>query len=756
LDRGGGVTYHVSVKALCSFTAKRGDLDMRFTPAPSALDGIQGHRIVASRRGSNYKAELSLQTEVGELTVRGRADGYDVGAARLDECKTFRGDFDRIPSNRHALHWAQVQTYGAQLCRRDALSEVELALVYFDIDNQEETILKERFTAARLEALFAERCEQFAAWARFESARSELRNASLRSMQFPFEFHAGQRQLADAVYRAAATSECLLAQAPTGVGKTLGTLFPMLKALGEGKLDKVFYLTAKGTGRALALDGVRKLQDAGAKVRVLDLVAREKACANPGRQCNGDSCPLAKGFYDRLGSARAAARDLTTMDQSSICRVALAHEVCPYYLSQEMVRWADVVVADYNHYFDHGGLLHTMTLEDDWRVGVLIDEAHNLIDRGRDMYSITITEDECAAALAIAPRQIKSEIAAMMRAIDSVVDVQEDTYAAYDELPRVVVRTVKAASVRLGELATQQPNAVPPQLLEFYFAVLQFCRLAEEFGEHSLFDLQRDERAGQTSISIRSVIPGAYLRRKFADAECAVLFSATLSPAVFYRDVLGLPKETVFLDAPSPFSRAQLTVNVAANISTRYKNRLMTLTAIVDLMGEQYKRAPGNYMFFASSFEYLAQVWAMFTLKHRDVRCWAQQRVMNDKARSQFIAEFDKPEGGIAFAVLGGAFAEGIDLIGDRLIGAFIATIGLPQRNPINDAMAERMETVFGSGFNYVYLYPGMRKVVQAAGRVIRSRSDSGSIHLIDERYGSEEVIDLLPTWWEVARQQDF
>lgn len=744
--------YSVSVKALCSFTAKRGDLDMRFTPAPSALEGMQGHRIVASRRGAGYKAELPLMAEQGTLVVRGRADGYDADARRIDECKTFRGEFSRIPGNRHSLHWAQVQTYGAQLCRREGLDAVELALVYFDIDNQEETILTEHFTAARLEGLFAHRCEQFAEWARYEIARIEVRNASLRAMQFPFEFHKGQRQLADAVYRAAKKSECLLAQAPTGVGKTLGTLFPMLKALGEAKLDKVFYLTAKGTERVLALDGVRKLQSAGAKLRVLDLVARDKACANPGRLCNGESCPLAKGFYDRLEGARAVARELSVMDQATIRRVALAHQVCPYYLSQEMVRWTDVVVADYNHYFDHGGLLHTMALEDDWRVGVLVDEAHNLIDRGRDMYSITISVDECAAALAVAPAFVKADIGALMRAMDDLVHAQEHTYASYDELPRTLVRTIKAVSVRLGEFTTRHADAIAPQLLEFYFAALQFCRLAENFAEHSLFDLQ--QAGDEISISIRSVIPGAYLRQKFADTECAVLFSATLSPATFYRDVLGLPRETTFLDAPSPFVSSQLQVHIASSISTRYQNRIATLEAIVDLMNQQYRRVPGNYMFFASSFEYLAQVWAMFTLKHRDIRCWAQQRMMNDQARSQFIEQFEKSSGGIGFAVLGGAFAEGIDLIGERLIGAFIATIGLPQRNAINDAMAERMETVFGSGFNYVYLYPGLRKVVQAAGRVIRSRFDSGSIHLIDERYGNEEVIELMPAWWGIEPEE--
>lgn len=743
--------YHVSVKALCSFTAKRGDLDTRFTPAPSALDGIQGHRIVAARRGVGYKTEVSLQAQEGSLTVRGRADGFDVDTQRIDECKTFRGDFTRIPANRHSLHWAQVQTYGAQLCRRDGLSEVELALVYFDIDKQVETVLSERLSASDLQTMFVERCRQFTAWAEAELSRIEHRNTTLLAMQFPFAFQKGQRQLADAVYRAAARSQRLLAQAPTGVGKTLGTLFPMLKALGEGKVDKIFYLTAKGTGRASALDGVRKLREAGADVRVLDLVARQKACANPGKQCNGESCPLARGFYDRLGEARSAARELRTLDQGSIREIALAHSICPYYLSQEMVRWCDIVIADYNHYFDHGGLLHSMTLEDDWRVGLLIDEAHNLIDRGREMYSVTIAATQCELAIAVAPKQIKPEIGAVISSMRSATNSQEAAFGVFEEVPRPLMRSFKTVAARLGELAGQQPDLISPPLLDFYFSALQFCRLAEGFAEHSLFEIRSNGRGGSCSVGIRSVIPGAYLKRKFDDAQSAVLFSATLSPAAFYRDVLGLPNDTALLDAPSPFSSDQLRVHIAADISTRYRNRASSLSAVVEIIYAQYHRAPGNYMFFASSFEYLAQVWALFSLNHREIRCWSQQRVMDQKARDQFLAEFDKRSGGIGFAVLGGAFAEGIDLIGDRLIGAFIATIGLPQTNAINEAMAQRMQTVFGNGFNYVYLYPGLRKVVQAAGRVIRSTHDYGSIHLIDERYGSEEVLGLMPAWWAIG-----
>lgn len=745
------MNYTVSVKALCSFTAKRGDLDTRFTPAPSAMEGIQGHRIVATRRGGGYQTEVSLQSEQGMLMVRGRADGYDPRVPRIDECKTYRGDFERLPKNRLTLHWAQVQTYGAQLCRREGLAEVELALVYFDIDEQTEQVLTERFCAPQLEALFVERCGRFAQWANNELQRRTDRNVSLAQLVFPYEFHGGQRQLANAVYRAAAHAECLLAQAPTGVGKTLGTMFPMLKAMGEGKVDKVFYLTAKGTGRGLAMDGVRQLQRGGAAVRALDLVAREKACVYPGRECHGESCPLARGFYDRLDGARKAASACQVLDQAAVREIALCHQICPYYLSQEMVRWCDVVVADYNHYFDHGGLLHAMTLEEDWKVGLLIDEAHNLIERGRDMYSSDLSLAACRAALAVAPKALRQVLGTVERGLISSIDRQEVLYAAYDEVPKDLVRGLKNAVAAVGEYAVHRPDALAHGLQEFYFEAVRFCRLAEGFAEHSLFDLQRDASGEEASLGIQSVIPGSYLQRKFNDAHCSILFSATLSPAIFYRDVLGLSKDTVFLDAPSPFRSDQLEVQVASHISTRYRQRTATLTAIVELVETQYRRAPGKYLFFASSFEYLAQVWALFTLRNRHVRCWSQQRIMTEVARAQFISEFDAPEPGIGFAVLGGAFAEGIDLVGDRLIGAFIATLGMPQANSLNNAMAERMELAFGEGFNYVYLYPGIRKVVQAAGRVIRSTSDTGSVHLIDARYSEEEIVALLPSWWSVT-----
>jgi DNA excision repair protein ERCC-2 len=529
------------------------------------------------------------------------------------------------------------------------LTEIDLSLVYFDIDSQEETVLTERYSDKALDALFVERCELFKAWVAQELDHKELCNTQLAQLKFPYEsFHSGQRQLADAVFHAAARAECLLAQAATGVGKTLGTLFPMLKAMSLAKLDKIFYLTAKSTGRELALDALRTLQRTAPSIRMLELVAREKACAQPDKECNGESCPLARGFYDKLAAARSAALRLPIMNQTSLRKLALDHELCPYYLSQEMVRWSDVVVGDYSYYFDHGGLLHTLTLESDWRVGLLVDEAHNLIDRARDMYSATLDWAAGSTARASAPPSLRGAIDAVMKHWDAFAHRQETQYAAYDELPKDVVLALKAASVRIGEYSIRHADVLPPALLEFYFAALKFNRLADVFSEHSIFDIVRHPDGEASTLNLRNVIPGYFLKSRFEDAHCAVLFSATLSPMKFYRDVLGLPKETNSLDAASPFTSDQLSVRIASHISTRYRNRTATAMALVELIEAQYTHEPGNYLFFASSFDYLAQVWTLFKIRNRSVRCWTQSRTMTEADRKRFVARFDESDRGIA------------------------------------------------------------------------------------------------------------
>ena len=312
----------------------------------------------------------------------------------LEEVKTFKGDLDLMPANHRHLHWAQAKVYGALLCRQFDLAELTVSLVYFDIGRQQEAPpLSQQCTATELQAFFEALCERFVAWADDELAHRERRNAALTSLRFPHhEFRAGQRDLAKAVFNAARLGRCLLAQAPTGIGKTIATLFPMLKACPVQELDKVFFLTAKGSGRSLALNALETIRHShpGMPLRVIELVAREKSCEHPDKVCHGESCPLARGFYDRLPAARTAAVSAGVLTRESLREIALAHAVCPYYLGQEVARWCDVIVGDYNHFFDSAAMLHGLTLANAWRVGVLVDEAHNLVDRARAMYSASL------------------------------------------------------------------------------------------------------------------------------------------------------------------------------------------------------------------------------------------------------------------------------------------------------------------------------------------------------------------------------
>jgi Rad3-related DNA helicase len=746
--------YTVGVRALCEFTAKQGDLDLRFTPAPTAQEGIAGHAVVAARRGEHYRPEVTLEGDYGLLHVRGRADGYDPDQNLIEEVKTFRGQFSSIPDNHRHLHWAQLRIYGHLMCEQLDVQEVNLALVYFDIGTQQETVLRETRSRAELKAFFEDHCGRFIAWAEQEMRHRERRDAALAEMRFPHaEFRPGQRQLAEAVFRANTGKRCLLAQAPTGIGKTLGTLFPALKAAPKENLDKLLFLAAKTPGRQLALDAAATLK-AGDTIplRVLELTARDKACEHPDKACHGDSCPLARGFYDRLPAARAAALDAPLLDRDTLRTIGLAHEVCPYYLGSEMARWSDMVVGDYNYWFDGGAMLYALALERGWRVSVLADEAHNLVSRARGMYSASLARAGLRAARAVAPPAVQKPLEKIGRAWTEAGKAAPLPYQVLDGLPQKLLDSLQSATSAINEHLAAFPEALDPALQEFYFDALHFLRLAESFGDHSLCDLTRaDER--DTVLAIRNVVPAPFLKPRFEFAHSTTLFSATLSPWHYFADLLGMPEDTVWIDVDSPFVASQLQVEVARGISTRYQHRQASLAPIADLMAEQYARMPGNYLAFFSSFDYLEKVADTMARRHPEIPAWHQARRMSELERTAFLERFTLEGKGIGFAVLGGAFGEGIDLPGARLIGAFVATLGLPQVNPVNEQLRERLQAMFGAGYDYAYLYPGLQKVVQAAGRVIRTEQDRGTVWLIDDRFARHDVLELLPRWWHVQER---
>ncbi|WP_225784184.1 ATP-dependent DNA helicase [Xenophilus sp. Marseille-Q4582] len=742
--------FHVSVKSLCAFAAKAGDLDLRFAPAPSAHEGVAGHALVQARRGPAYASEVSLHTVFEGLHVRGRADGYDAGRARVEEIKTFRGDFARIKANHRALHWAQARTYGALLCERDGLAAITVALVYLDLESGEETVLEERHTRAGLQQAFQALCRAFAAWARQEAARRAERDTQLAQLRFPHaQFRAGQRKLSRDVYRAAAARRCLIAQAPTGIGKTLATTYPLLRGLAAHGTDKVFFLTAKTPGRRIALDALRQLRPPG-PLRVLELTARSTACEHPDAACHGDSCPLARGFYDRLPQARQAAAALRWLDREALRGLARAHGLCPYFLAQEMVRWSDVVVADYNHYFDGSALLHALAREEEWQVAVLVDEAHNLVERGRAMYSASLAHEAVQAALGHAPPAVQAVLQRLLHAWQRSAQAQPGGHAAASGLPDALVRALKDGTAVLSEHLAQRPDDPGGPLQALFFELLALARLADTFGPHSVFESTRGPSGRPLALAIRNLVPAPFLRPRFEAAMSAVCFSGTIAPFGYYRDLLGLPEDTVELDVESPFRAEQLDVRIARDVSTRLRDRAQSLARVTACMAAQYARAPGNYLAFFSSFDYLDMVLRAFRAQHPQVPVWAQSAGMTEAERLAFVSRFRADGRGIAFAVLGGVFAEGIDLPGPRLIGAFIASLGLPQHDEANEVVRERMDALFGAGrgYAYTYLYPGLRKVVQAAGRVVRTEQDRGTVHLLDDRFATPEVRALLPPWW--------
>jgi DNA excision repair protein ERCC-2 len=748
-------TYSIAVRSLCEFAAKRGDLDMRFTPSPTAQEGIAGHTLVAQRRQAPYQAEVPLVGSYLHLEVKGRADGYDPDLNQLEEVKTYRGYVENIAANHRALHWAQAKVYAWLMCEALSLEAINVALVYFSIDTEIETVIVEKHQANDLKTHFEGLCAIFIDWSKKELQHQASHRNFAAMVQFPFpELHAGQRVLAESVFRAATSGRALIAQAPTGIGKTIGTLFPVLKT-GLKDVHKVFYLAAKTSGRSMALSALQTLgcQTQDNALRTLELTAKDKVCEHPDKACHGESCPLAKGFYDRLPTARNAATERAMLTKDAIREVALAHNVCPYYLSQEMVRWVDVVVCDYNYYFDLSAMLFGLTVNNQWKIHLLVDEAHNLPDRARAMYSAELTETSLRAVVFEMPDALKKDVDRFRKLWRHLFKDQTEDISIIDELSEKFVLALDKLLAAISALLADDTinHAVSnPAMQAFFLEGLHFQKVLALFDKHFFIEANRQISTKTSCLRIHNVLPAPMLKTRFAAAHSTTLFSATLNPANAYQQLLGLPDNAVAIDVESPFDGSQLTVNVTPRISTRFKDRQSSLGLVVQTIAAQYTETPGNYLAFFSSFDYLQQASERMAKDYPDLPIWKQSRGMSEQEREAFLARFTATSSGVGFAVLGGAFSEGIDLPGARLIGAFIATLGLPQFNVINDEMKRRIDDLIGNGYEYIYLYPGLQKVVQAAGRVIRTKQDRGVVFLMDDRFCAADVQTLLPSWWKI------
>lgn len=808
----------LAVRQLVEFLLRRGDIDSRFTGFDRANEGARIHRRLQKAAGEDYAAEVYLcakrMVEGVTFVVDGRADGIftdENGETVIDEIKTTAVPLDDITEDMSPCHWAQGMVYGAAYAEQQRLPAVRVQLTYYQIDENQIVRFARRFTRAELEEFFLDLLRQYAPWARRELDWGARRSESLTAMCFPFEaYRPGQRALAGEIYRACRTGRDaahkngtrLFCQAPTGVGKTMSAVFPALKAMAEGSGEKLFYLTARGTTQAAAEDALARLRAAapGLSLRSVTLTAKDKACLckdEEGRPaCLPEKCPYAKGYYDRIKDALAALLDGGgAFDRAALETAARRFCVCPFELELDLSEWCDVVIGDYNYLFDPTVRLRRFfDTAGDWIF--LIDEAHNLPDRAREMYSArlcksSLTEakralgkgrsalktalskadrallDARRAVAALAPRRAPDETAEAAAPVQTAL-FEEETHAAAPDLPApllaqdgtvflkeppdTLLRALQAVTAPLQKWLEDNPDAAAhAQLLELYFSLQDFLRAAERYDEH--FVTRLTARGSELEFALLCLDPSGFVDESLSAGRTAALFSATLTPPSYYRGVLGCgDARAVALD--SPFPAENLGLYCLPSISTRYRDREASVRPISDALAALAQSRVGNYLAFFPSYAYLKQVYEDFTARWPQIPTLAQESGLDDAARAAFLARFapNPAETLLGFGVLGGVFGEGVDLAGDRLIGCAIVGVGLPQVNPRQEILRRYYDETCGRGFDYAYRYPGMNKVLQAAGRVIRTASDRGVVLLLDDRFAQPEYRRLFPKHWAHLR----
>lgn len=758
---------HLSVRQLVEFLLQTGSIDSRFTGFDRANEGARIHRRLQKQAGPGYEAEVYLNQEytVDEVDylVDGRADGIftdEDGLTVVDEIKTVTTPTDQIHEDMNPVHWAQGQVYAAIYARQHGLDSIAVRLTYFQVDDEVVVDFRREFTARQLEDFVLDLLARYAPWAKRAAAWQVTRGEALRGLRFPFdEYRAGQYALAGAVFRTLRDKGRLLCQAPTGIGKTMSTLFPALKAMGEGCGERVFYLTARTTTRQAAEDALALLRKSqpDLALKSITLTAKDTICLLEQRECTPEACPYANGYYDRIRDALWQALDENEFTRTALEDLARRFIVCPFELGLDLSLWCDVIVGDYNYLFDPVVSLKRF-FESGGDYLFLVDEAHNLPDRAREMHSASLLKSQVLEArkalgkgkskLKTALGKLNDEFVELRRQCDEGENRTFFEKEAHTGLNRVISRVTGPMEEWLTE---HREGTAHDLILALYFELRGYLRVAERYDDH--YVTQAAAFGTDVRISQLCLDPSAFLDQSFSSGRGAVLFSATLSPMDYYRDILGCA-EARCAALPSPFPAKNLGLFCAADVSTRYKDRQQSIEPVARYLYEMCRGRTGNYMAFFPSYSYLTQVLERFEELFPEIRTLVQQPGMDEQARKDFLDAFqpDAAETLLGFSVMGGVFGEGVDLAGERLIGTAIVGVGLPQVNPRQEILRDYFEESRGSGFAYAYQYPGFNKVLQAAGRVIRTPKDKGVVLLIDSRFSRAEYRHLFPSHWAHCR----
>lgn len=749
-----------------------GDIDSRYADPSAMLEGARAHRKLQAAMGEGYQKEVSLRLDVEladiPVILHGRADGVLEDAETglvIEEIKTTTLPLDSLAAQREQ-HLGQAKCYAHMLLQKLEAPppQVTIQLTYFQLETERVERQGFSFTADELKAFFEGLMEAYSVWLRFERDWKPLRNASIKALGFPFDaYRAGQRNLAAAVYGTIINAKKLYAQAPTGIGKTLSTLFPSIKAIGEEKAEKLFYLTAKTVTRAVAEDAVALMAQKGLRFKSLTLRAKEKICFCGEAVCTPEACPYARGHYDRVNAALLDLLEHADLVTPEVAEAyAKKHSVCPYEFSLDAAEWMDLVVCDYNHVFDPTVYLRRFFSDADGDYVFLIDEAHNLCDRVRDMYSAQLRRSPFSRL----KKELKDKTAAAKRlrkALGQVGDYLQGLRKELGESAHFVSGTLDAALVSLAErfslaakdwLALEQHNthALHGDVLELYFEAQSFLGIADGYGEH--YASITEAPGSDVAATLFCLDPSGIIRERLKLAKASVLFSATLTPLPYYRDILG-GEETDYIAAlPSPFDESNLLLAAHYGISTKYADRKASVSRLAETIHLAIKKKTGNYLVYFPSYEYMRDVYEAFSAGYPCVHTILQQASMDEPARAAFLNRFDtgNTETLLGFCVLGGIFSEGIDLKGERLIGALVVGVGLPKLSLRQNLIRDYFDKVNGEGYDYAYVFPGMNKVLQAAGRVIRSETDRGVVLLIDSRFNTAKYRGLYPPHWRGMR----
>lgn len=754
---------HISVRNLVEFIFREGDIDNRSSRAMSAdamMEGTRIHRKIQGSMGKEYQSEVPLslvvEGDLYELTVDGRADGIftEDGKCFVDEIK---GMYRRVELFEKSVfvHRAQAMCYAYIFALQNNMETIGIQMTYCNLETEQTKYFREEFSFEEIKKWFDDLMEEYGKWATFQCEMKNQRQASIKELSFPFEYRPGQKKLVSDVYRTIMRQKLLFMQAPTGVGKTISTIFPAVKAVGEKLADRIFYLTAKTITATVAKETFALLEKNGYRAKTIQITAKEKLCLCDEMECNPVYCPYAKGHFDRVNDAVFDLLHRCEMiERDDILSQADRYTVCPFELCLDTASWCDNIICDYNYVFDPNVYLKRFFQE-----GIkgdyifLIDEAHNMVERSRQMYSAQIYKEDFLTVKRIMKEHSRSIEKALEKCNKILLEMKREcvSYTIHDTLGNMVFSFMRLMTL-LDEFL-QKANEFPGKkdVMDFYFELRNFLNIYDLVDEHYVMysELEAD---GRFMLKLFCVDPSLNIQKRLDKGKSAVFFSATFLPVNYYKSLLSTKKDNYAIYADSTFDSKKRLLAMATDVSTRYTRRSRSeYERIAGYINAVVTQKTGNYMVFFPSYKMMNDVADIYCEKYTDeTELMLQKNNMSEAEREEFLDRFSEESDRtlVAFGIMGGIFGEGIDLKNDRLIGAIVVGTGLPQISNERTILKDYYDAENGCGFDYAFRYPGINKVLQAAGRVIRTTEDTGVILLLDERFWQREYDLLYPREW--------